>query len=269
MLYIYMPQFIRLFLYSVTGYYAPLLYCCFSLLLCCCCFFYNADLFLVFLQFLVFDCCPLDLRLALVYWLFAWLTQLSLLHVDDAGTIQLMRVQTSSEHNKPFILLFPVSYLGNNISLASTVSLPNPLGTGDLKFHQSQGLSTFSGLFLFLLNQSFICNGSQFSSLFTILQEHMSLWPQCNIVFLHHKVHDALNNITMTLTPPWCYKRGTYMSFQSLHQGWTYMISSTSFFRHFIIYNMYIINTFLMITNSLSTSKVQLIQPWKLTVVDS
>ncbi len=36
----------------------------------------------------------------------------------------------------------------------------NPLGAGDLKF--------------LLLNQSFICHGSQFSSLFTILQELMS-----------------------------------------------------------------------------------------------
>ncbi len=29
--------------------------------------------------------------------------------------------------------------------------------------------------FLLLLNQSFICRGSQFSALFNILQEHMSL----------------------------------------------------------------------------------------------
>ncbi len=44
--------------------------------------------------------------------------------------------------------------------------------------------STFWGLFnFFLLNQSFTCHGSQLSSLFTILQEHMSLWPQCNIFF--------------------------------------------------------------------------------------
>ncbi len=33
----------------------------------------------------------------------------------------------------------------------------------------------FLGTFLFLLNQSFICHSSQVSSLFTILQEHMSL----------------------------------------------------------------------------------------------
>ncbi len=49
----------------------------------------------------------------------------------------------------------------------------NPLGTGDLTFYQSQGLHTFSGLSFFLLNQSFICHGSQFSSLFTIFQEHV------------------------------------------------------------------------------------------------
>ncbi len=36
----------------------------------------------------------------------------------------------------------------------------NPLGTGDLKFYQSQVLSTFWRLFIyFLLNQSFICRG--------------------------------------------------------------------------------------------------------------
>ncbi len=50
----------------------------------------------------------------------------------------------------------------------------NPLETGDFIFYQSQELSTFWGLFIFLLNQSFIYHGSQFS-LFTILQEHMSL----------------------------------------------------------------------------------------------
>ncbi len=45
----------------------------------------------------------------------------------------------------------------------------NPLGTGDLKFYQYQGLIAFWGLFqFFLLNQSFICHGSPFSSLFTI-----------------------------------------------------------------------------------------------------
>ncbi len=43
-----------------------------------------------------------------------------------------------------------------------------------------------------------------------------------NVIFLlDHQVHDSLNDITMT--PPWCYNRWTYMSFQSLNQGWTYM----------------------------------------------
>ncbi len=38
------------------------------------------------------------------------------------------------------------------------------------------GTKHFLWTFLFfLLNPSFICHGSQFSSLFTILQEHMSL----------------------------------------------------------------------------------------------
>ncbi len=54
----------------------------------------------------------------------------------------------------------------------------------------------------------------------------MSLWPQCNICFGHCQVHDALNDITMT--PPWCYNRGTYMSFQSLNQGWTYVSFQSS-----------------------------------------
>ncbi len=69
------------------------------------------------------------------------------------------------------------------------------------------------GDFFILLNQSFILHGSQFSSLFTILK---STCPSDhNVIFcLHHHVHDARNDITMT--PPWCYNRGTYMSFQSL-----------------------------------------------------
>ncbi len=55
------------------------------------------------------------------------------------------------------------------------IYLINPLRTGYLTYYQSQGLSTFWGLFKILLNQSFICHCSQFSSLFTILKEHMSL----------------------------------------------------------------------------------------------
>ncbi len=119
-----------------------------------------------------------------------------------------------------------LSHLKNTLKIEKSICI-NPLGTGDLKCYQSQGLSTFCGLFfIYLLNQSFIWHGSQFSSLFTILQEHMSLWQQCNIFFLHHQVHDALNDIIMT--PPWCYNRGTYMSFQSFNQGWTYMSFQSS-----------------------------------------
>ncbi len=74
----------------------------------------------------------------------------------------------------------------------------NPLGTGDLNILPVPGTEHCFGTFLFLLlNLSFICPGSQFSSLFTIFQEHMSL----NVIFVwHHQVHDALNDITMT--PP-------------------------------------------------------------------
>ncbi len=41
----------------------------------------------------------------------------------------------------------------------------------------------FGDFFKFLLNQCFICHGSKFSSLFTIPQEHMFLWPQWNLFF--------------------------------------------------------------------------------------
>ncbi len=42
--------------------------------------------------------------------------------------------------------------------------------------------------------------------------------PGHNVIFfLHHQVHDALNDVTMT--PPWCYNNGTYMSFKSLTRG--------------------------------------------------
>ncbi len=34
------------------------------------------------------------------------------------------------------------------------------------------------------------------------------------IFFLHHQVHDTLNDVTMM--SPWCYNRGTYMSFSPL-----------------------------------------------------
>ncbi len=98
------------------------------------------------------------------------------------------------------------------------------MGTGDLKFYQSQGLNTFWGPFFyfFLLNPSFICHGSKFASLFIILQEHMSLWLQCNLFLGHHQVHDAL-----LMTSQWRHydvtREGHNMSFQSLNQGWTYM----------------------------------------------
>ncbi len=55
------------------------------------------------------------------------------------------------------------------------------------------------GDFFYLLNQSFICHGSQFSSLFTILQEDMSLWPQCNILFFSTKF------MMLYMTSQWCH----------------------------------------------------------------
>ncbi len=97
---------------------------------------------------------------------------------------------------------------------------------GSCNFTNPRDGSLFGDFLFFLLTQSFVCHDSQFSSIFTILQEHMSLWPQCNILFLHHQVHDALNDIKMT--PPWCYNRGTYMSFQSLNKGWTFMSFQSS-----------------------------------------
>ncbi len=56
-------------------------------------------------------------------------------------------------------------------------------GLGTWNFTSPRDWALFGDFYLFLLNQSFICHGSQFSSLFTIHQEHMSLWPQCNILF--------------------------------------------------------------------------------------
>ncbi len=80
----------------------------------------------------------------------------------------------------PSTLICPA--LPDHPSLLHSQEYFNLLGTGDLTFYQSQGLTTFWGHF-FLLNQSFICYGSQFSSLLTIHQEHMSIWQQCNISF--------------------------------------------------------------------------------------
>ncbi len=48
---------------------------------------------------------------------------------------------------------------------------------------------------------------------------HMCHFEKVNKQYSNHKLN-ALNDIT--ITPPWCYHRGTYMSFQSLNQGWPY-----------------------------------------------
>ncbi len=52
-------------------------------------------------------------------------------------------------------------------------------GLGTWNFTSPRDWTLFRDFFFFL-NQSFICHGSQFSSLFPILQEHMFHWPQCN-----------------------------------------------------------------------------------------
>ncbi len=88
-----------------------------------------------------------------------------------------------SENNSTAPFLVKKNPTASKYSRPSTPASMNPLGAVDLKFDQSQRLGTFWGLFYFLLNQSFICHGNTFSSFFTILLEHMSLWPQCNIVF--------------------------------------------------------------------------------------
>ncbi len=93
-------------------------------------------------------------------------------------------------------------------------------GLGTWNFTSPRDWAPFGDFLFYFLNQSFICSGSQFSSLFTILQDR-------NVIFfLHHQVHHALNDITMT--PPWCYNTGTYMSFPSLNKGWTYMSFQSS-----------------------------------------
>ncbi len=61
-----------------------------------------------------------------------------------------------------------------------TTSISKPLtlwGLGTWNFTRPRDWALFGDFFYFLLNRSFICHGSQLSSLFTILQEHMSLWP--------------------------------------------------------------------------------------------
>ncbi len=55
-------------------------------------------------------------------------------------------------------------------------------GLGTWNFTSPRNWALFGNFLFVLINQSFICHGSQFSSFFTILQEHMSLWPQCNII---------------------------------------------------------------------------------------
>ncbi len=79
----------------------------------------------------------------------------------------------------------------------------NHLGTGDLQFYQFQGLSSFWGLFLFLLKHSFICHGSQFSSLFTILQELIPP-PDHNVIVVFEP--------TGSWRSKWCHNDATIMS---------------------------------------------------------
>ncbi len=105
-------------------------------------------------------------------------------------------------------------------------------GLGTWNFTSPRDWALFVDYFFNLLNQSFICHGSQFYSLFTKLQEHMSLWPQCNIYVLRHQVHDALNDITMM--PPWCYNRG-HISRVSI--SWLYPCDKSSYIR--FVYHQY------------------------------
>ncbi len=57
-------------------------------------------------------------------------------------------------------------------------------GLGTWNFNSPRDWALFGDfLFFFSLTQSFICHGNQFSSLFIILQVHMSLWPQCDTFF--------------------------------------------------------------------------------------
>ncbi len=93
------------------------------------------------------------------------------------------------------------------------------LGTGH--FTSPRDWALFGNFFFFLINQPLfvmVANSPHYSPYFksTCPSDHNVIY-----VFLHHQVHNALNDITMT--PWWCYNTGTYMSFHSLNQGWTYM----------------------------------------------
>ncbi len=79
-------------------------------------------------------------------------------------------------------------------------SLVNPLGTGDLKFYQSQGLSTFWGLFIFFNKPIFYLSWQPVLLIIHhVSRAHVPLTTIYNF-FGHHQVHDALNDIT--ITPP-------------------------------------------------------------------
>ncbi len=113
-------------------------------------------------------------------------------------------------------------YVVGNLCLQLSL---NPLGTGDL-FYQSEGLNTFWALLIFLIKLVFYL--SWWPILLIIHHTSRAHGPVTIVYYfvLYHQVYDALNDIIMT--PPWCYNRGTYMSFQSGNQGWTYMSFQSS-----------------------------------------
>ncbi len=84
---------------------------------------------------------------------------------------------------------------------------------GTQNFTSPRDCALFGYFLFFKLNQSFICHGSQFSSLFTIFQELMPPWSQCNKSVCTTKFMTWPNDVT--ITPSWCHNSGTYMSFQS------------------------------------------------------
>ncbi len=86
-----------------------------------------------------------------------------------------------SLNNGPSLMTFGnIRLIGVNISSGI---LPLTLwGLGTWHFTSPRDSALFGDFSFLILNESFICHGSQFSSLFTILQELMSLWPQCNIL---------------------------------------------------------------------------------------
>ncbi len=93
------------------------------------------------------------------------------------------------------------------------INVVRHLWTGDLKFYPRT--EHFWGTFYFVIKPVLlIFHDSQFSSLFTIVQELTSRSTDHNVILLlHHQVYGTLNDITMT--PPWCHNSGTYMSFTS------------------------------------------------------